>query len=81
MQKTRTVVSTITFFFTLVIVLMVLVAMIFPGIYHYFFGGYPIQLESPFELGHKAYLVIGSNAVLFGFGIIYYKNKFSFLNN
>ena len=81
MQKTRTVVSTITFFFTLVIVLMVLVAMIFPGIYHYFFGGYPIQLESPFELGHKAYLILGTNLVLFTFGILYYKNKISLLTS
>ena len=40
---------------------------------------YEIKFESPFELGHKAYLLIGSNILLFAFGIIYYKNKFPFL--
>jgi len=81
MQETRTTLSKITFLLTLIVVSMILFAIIFPGFYHYFFGDYPTQLGSPFELGHKAYLVIGSNAVLFGFGIIYYKNKFSFLNS
>jgi hypothetical protein len=60
---------------------MIQTAIIFPGFYHYFFSDYPVQLESPFELGQKAYLLIVSNVVLFGFGIIYYKNKFSFLNS
>tara|TARA_B100001123_G_scaffold383551_1_gene455564 strand:- start:1088 stop:2230 length:1143 start_codon:yes stop_codon:yes gene_type:complete len=60
---------------------MLLAAIIFPGLYHYFFGGYPVQLETPFEIGHKAYLLIGSNLVLFGFGIIYYKNKFPLVNS
>jgi hypothetical protein len=80
MQETRTTLSKITFFATLIVVLMILFAIVFPGVYHYFFAGYPTQLETPFELGHKAYLLIGSNIVLFGFGIIYYKNKFSFIN-
>ena len=81
MQETRTTASKITFFVTLVAILMILTAIVFPGFFHYFFSDYPVQLESPFELGHNAYLVIGSNIVLFGFGIIYYKNKFSFLNS
>tara|TARA_B100000029_G_scaffold5293_1_gene5898 strand:+ start:77 stop:1282 length:1206 start_codon:yes stop_codon:yes gene_type:complete len=80
MQKTRTIASTITFLITLTVVLMVLSAMIFPGLYHYFFGGYPIPLEDPFELGHQAYLIVGMNIVLFSFGFVYYKNKFSTLN-
>ena len=80
MQETRTTASKITFFVTLIAILMILTAIVFPGFFHYFFSDYPVQLESPFEFGHKAYLVIGSNIVLFGLGIIYYKNKFSFLN-
>jgi len=80
MQETRTLSSKITFLFTLIIVSMLLVAIIFPGFYHYFFGNYSVQLETPFELGHKAYLLIGSNILLFAFGIIYYKNRFPFLN-
>jgi len=58
---------------------MLLVAVIFPGLYHSIFVDYEIKFESPFELGHKAYLLIGSNILLFAFGIIYYKNKFPFL--
>ena len=81
MQATRTTVSKITFLVTLFVTLMIQTAIIFPGFYHYFFSDYPVQLESPFELGQKAYLLIVSNVVLFGFGIIYYKNKFSFLNS
>ena len=50
---------------------MVLAAIIFPGFYHYFFGDYPNQLETAFEVGHKAYLLIGSSIGLFAFGIIY----------
>ena len=81
MQETRTTVSKITFFVTLIVVLMLQTSIIFPGFYHYFFSDYPVQLESPFELGQKAYLLIISNVILFGFGILYYKNKFSFLNS
>ena len=79
MQETRTTLSKITFLFTLIIVSMLLVAVIFPGLYHSIFVDYEIKFESPFELGHKAYLLIGSNILLFAFGIIYYKNKFPFL--
>ena len=81
MQETRTLASKITFLITLVVVLLLLVAITFPGFYNYFFGSYPVQLETPFELGHKAYLLIGSNILLFGFGILYYKNKFTHLNS
>ena len=79
MQESRTVSSKITFLITLIIVSMLLVAVIFPGLYHSIFVDYEIKFESPFELGHKAYLLIGSNILLFAFGIIYYKNKFPFL--
>jgi hypothetical protein len=75
-----TIVQKITFFFTLIVVLMVLAAIIFPGLYHSFFGGHQIPLETPFELGHKAYLLIISNIALLSFGLIYYKNKFPELN-
>ena len=75
-----TIVQKITFFFTLIVVLMVLAAIIFPGLYHSFFGGHSIPLETPFELGHKAYLLIISNIALLSFGLIYYKNKFPALN-
>ena len=81
MQETRTTVSKITFLVTLIVALMIQIAIIFPGFYHYFFSDYPVQLESPFELGQKAYLLIVSNVILFGFGLIYYKNKFSFFNS
>ena len=75
-----TIIPKLTFFFTLVIVLMVLTAIIFPGLYHSFFGSHPISLETPFELGHKSYLLIVSNIALLSFGLIYYKNKFPPLN-
>jgi len=80
MQETRTNASKITFLITLVVVLLLLTAIVFPGFYHYFFGGYPTPLETPFEFGHKAYLLIGSNIVLFGFGLLYYKKKFLAFN-
>ena len=79
MQQARTISSKITFVITLIIVSMLLVAVIFPGLYHSIFVDYEIKFESPFELGHKAYLLIGSNVLLFGFGIIYYNNTFRFL--
>ena len=74
------IVPKITFFSTLIVVLMVLTAIVFPGLYHSFFGNYPVPLETSFELGHKAYLLIGSNIVLFSFGLVYYKNTFPVLN-
>ena len=81
MQETRTTATKITFFITLIIVLLLASAIVFPGLYHYLFGNYPTPLEKPFEFGHNAYLLIGSNVILFSFGIIYYKNKFSLLNS
>jgi len=60
---------------------MILTAIIFPGIYHHHFGNFPLELDSPFEVGHQAYILIVSNVILFSFGFIYYKNKFPSLNS
>ena len=57
-----------------------LAAVIFPAIYHSSFGNFPTEFETPFELGHNATLVIIINIVIFGFGFIYYKNKFPLIN-
>ena len=80
MQKTRTTISKITFLITLAIVLMTLVAIIFPGLYHNSFGTYPEKYETAFDVGHQAYLLIVSNIVIFSIGFVYYKNKFQFIN-
>ena len=79
MQKTRTTISKITFLITLVVVLMTLAAIIFPALYHYSFGNYPDKLESQFEIGHQAYLIICGNIVIFAIGFAYYKNKIPFI--
>ncbi len=69
MQETRTTASKIIFLITLAIVLMLLAAIIFPGFYHNFFGSYPDKSQTSFDIGHHAYLLIGSNIVIFGIGL------------
>jgi len=81
MQETRTTASKIIFLITLVIVLLLLTAIIFPGLYHNSFGSYPDKSQSSFDIGHHAYLLIGSNVVIFGFGFVYYKHKIQFINS
>ena len=81
MQETRTTASKIIFLITLVIVLMLLTAIIFPGLYHNSFGSYPDKSQSSFDIGHHAYLLIGSNVVIFGIGFVYYKHKIQFINS
>ena len=76
MQSTRNIVTKTTFLISLIVVLLMLAAVIFPAIYHSSFGNFPTEFETPFELGHNATLVIIINIVIFGFGFIYYKNKF-----
>ena len=56
---------------------MRLTAIIFTGLYHYLFGNYPIPFQTPFEIGHQALLLIGSNMAIFSFGMIYYKEKYT----
>ena len=75
MQTSRNYISKTVFLISLIIVLMTLTAIVFPGLYHYLFGNYPVPLETPYEIGHQAFLLIGSNIAIFSFGIIYYKNK------
>jgi len=81
MQETRTTASKIIFLITLAIVLMLLAAIIFPGFYHNFLGSYPDKSQTSFDIGHHAYLLIGSNIVIFGIGFVYYKNKIEFINS
>ena len=81
MQETRTTASKIIFLITLVIVLMLLTAIIFPGFYHNSLGSYPDKSQTSFDIGHHAYLLIGSNIVIFGFGFVYYKNKIEFITS
>ena len=81
MQETRTTASKIIFLITLVIVLMLLTAIIFHGFYHYSLGTYPDKSQTSFDIGHHAYLLIGSNIVIFGFGFVYYKNKIEFITS
>ncbi len=81
MEKTITLLPKITFLISITIVFMILTAIIFPGIYHHHFGNFPLELDSPFEVGHQGYILIVSNVILFSFGFIYYKNKFPSLNS
>jgi len=80
MQRTRNTITKSTFLISLIVVLLLLAAVIFPGIYHTFFGDFPAEFDTPFELGHNAILLIGINILIFGFGFIYYKNKFPSIN-
>ena len=67
-------VSYAVFFCTLIIVLLTLVPVIFPGLFSSVFGMFTENLNT-FELGHQSVFLIVSNIVIFGFGIAYYKNK------
>ncbi len=67
-------VSYTVFFCTLVVVLLTLTAVIFPALFSSYFGLHTENLE-PFELGHRSIFLIVSNAIIFGFGIAYYKKK------
>ena len=67
-------VSYAVFFCALSMVLLTLVTVIFPAIFSASFGMYSENLDA-FELGHQGAFLIVSNAILFGFGIAYYKKK------
>ena len=54
MQSTRNIVTKSTFLISLIVVLLMLAAVIFPAIYHSSFGNFPTEFETPFELGHNA---------------------------
>ncbi len=67
-------VSYLVFLCTLVVVLLTLIPVIFPALFSSFFGMFTENLN-PFELGYLAVFLIASNAIIFGFGIAYYKKK------
>ena len=69
-QKT----SYVVFFCTLVVVLLTLTPVIFPALFSSYFGMFTENLN-PFELGYLSNFLIISNAIIFGFGIAYYKKK------
>ena len=73
--------SYLVFFCSLAVVLLVITTVIFPALLSSYFGLYAENLE-PFELGHQAIFLITSNAIIFGFGILYHQKKIpSMLNN
>ena len=67
-------VSYVVFFATLVIVLLTITPLIFPGLYSSVFGMFTENLNG-FELGYMAISFIVSNVLIFGFGLAYYKKK------
>ena len=67
-------ISYVIFFCTLVIVLLTLTPVIFPALFSVYFGMFTENLN-PFELGHQSIFLIVSNAVIFGLGFAYYRNK------
>lgn len=67
-------ISYLVFFVTLVAVLLTLTPVIFPALFSSVFGMFTENLNG-FELGYMAIFLIVSNAVIFGFGIAYYKKK------
>jgi len=71
-------VSYTVFFCTLIVVLLTLTAVIFPALFSSYFGLHTENLN-PFELGHRSIFLILSNAIIFGFGIAYYKKKIPLL--
>ena len=73
-QKT----SYVVFFCTLVVVLLTLTPVIFPALFSSYFGMFTENLN-PFELGYLSNFLIISNAIIFGFGIAYYKKKIPLL--
>ena len=74
-------ISYAVFLCTLAVVLLILTTVIFPALFSSYFGTFAESLE-PFELGHLSIFLITTNAVIFGFGILYYKKKIPLtLNN
>jgi len=67
-------VSYLVFLCTLVVVLLTLIPVIFPALFSSYFGMFTENLD-PFELGYLTTFLIVSNAIIFGFGIAYYKKK------
>ena len=67
-------VSYVVFFATLVVVLLTITPLIFPGLYSSVFGMFTENLNG-FELGYMAISFIVSNVLIFGFGLAYYKKK------
>ena len=67
-------VSYAVFFCTLIVVLLTLIPVIFPALFSSYLGMFTENLN-PFELGYLTPFLIVSNAIIFGFGIAYYKKK------
>ena len=72
------IISYIVFFGTLAIVLLNLFSVVFPALLVHSFGTH-VEFLSPFEIGYQGLPLIVINIALFGFGILYYKKKHSFL--
>ena len=66
--------------FSLIIVLPVISSAIFPGLIHSSFSSFSSfefykQIVNPFEVGELGGIIIVSNLIILGIGVIYYKKK------
>jgi len=67
----------IVFLFAFVMVTISLFSVMFPALILAHFGNITTDLYNEFEIGNNAFLLILSNVIMFSFGYIYKKNKFS----
>jgi len=67
----------IVFLFAFVMVTISLFSVMFPALILVHFGNITTDLYNEFEIGNNAFLLILSNVIMFSFGYIYKKNKFS----
>ena len=70
----------IVFLFAFVMVTISLFSVMFPALILAHFGNITTDLYNEFEIGNNAFLLILSNVIMFSFGYIYKKNKFSNLS-
>jgi len=74
-QKPR-VISWVVFFSALTVVLITLISVVFPAFVNTRFGGFPNYSNiNPFEIGIWAWQLLVTNAIVFSFAFLYFKNK------
>ena len=63
------------FITTIIIIFLIYTSIVFPALFSSLVGNYSDEINTPFEFGHQAFILIISNVVIISFGIAYYKKK------
>ena len=63
------------FIATLIVIFLIYTPIVFPALFSSLVGSYSDTINTPFEFGHQAFILIISNVIILGFGFAYYKQK------